>query len=228
MKAFIIGIAGRTGRRLAGRLCEAGVGVNGLARHPGQVEELASNGMTATLGDIADIDADTLAVLLGKADVVVFTAGAADSEPDDAMDRVDRDGVTKTIAAARRVGGMRVFLVSAFPEALRGGDVDPSFERYIRIKKSSEIELAASGLEWVILRASVLLDTPGVGTVSLGFAQCHTQVTRDDVASTLAGLILTPSVSRVILEVTAGDTPVAAAIEWIDGQLRHGRPERSS
>jgi hypothetical protein len=69
-----------------------------------------------------------------------------------------------------------------------------------------------TGLDWVILRPSALKNDPGVGTVSLGLAQFHTEVRRDDVAATLAALAHTPDVRRKILELTEGPTPIAEAV----------------
>ena len=63
-----------------------------------------------------------------------------------------------------------------------------------------------------ILRPSALKNEPGTGTINLGVAQIHTEVRRDDVAATLAELIHTPAVSRKILELTEGSTPISKAV----------------
>jgi uncharacterized protein YbjT (DUF2867 family) len=215
MKVFIVGIAGRTGFRLAELLAKRGVEVAGLAREPVQIDRLERSGIGAMLGDIAIMDSETLGELFEASDVVVFTAGAGES--DAMMDAVDGNGVTKTIAAARASGLTRVYLVSAFPEAGRGGQVDASFEHYIEVKKRSEVELAESGLDWVILRPSVLVDTVGKGKIALAPAQFHTTVSRDDVAATLAALIHEPIINHVILELTHGSTPIDAAVSWVAG-----------
>jgi hypothetical protein len=69
-----------------------------------------------------------------------------------------------------------------------------------------------SGLDWLILRPSLLLDRPGIGTVSLGPAQPHDEIAREDVAATLAELLHEPRVRRQILELTQGSTPIATAV----------------
>jgi uncharacterized protein YbjT (DUF2867 family) len=109
-------------------------------------------------------------------------------------------------------GITRIILVSVFPEAWRERHMDESFEHYIIVKKRADVELVQSGLDWVILRPSALKNDPGVGTVSLGLAQFHTEVRRDDVAATLAALAHTPSVHRKILELTEGPTPIGEAV----------------
>lgn len=219
MKVFIVGAAGRTGFRLAALLRKHGDHVDGLVRKPGQVDRLAEAGVTPILGDIASIDQETLSAMIEGFDVVVFCAGASESDSDAMMDVIDGDGVTLTIAAAKHAGVRRIYLVSAFPEASRGGPVDESFEHYIEVKKRSEVTLAASELDWVILRPSVLLDSPGEGKVALSFAQFHTEISRDDVAATLVALIHAPAVKRVILELTHGATPIPEAVRWIAEQV---------
>ena len=56
--------------------------------------------------------------------------------------------------------------------------------------------LSRSDLDWLILRPSLLLDGPAAGTVSLGRAERHGQITRDDVAGTLAELLHQPRIGR--------------------------------
>ena len=125
---------------------------------------------------------------------------------------IDRDGVVKSIDAAGLAGVKRFLLVSVFPEAWRERHMDAGFEHYMAVKKQADIALSESNLDWVILRPSALKNDPGVGTVSLAVAQIHTEVRRDDVAATLAELVHAPAVSRKILELTEGDTPIAEAV----------------
>jgi uncharacterized protein YbjT (DUF2867 family) len=218
MKVFIIGIAGRTGSRLAAVLKERGDEVVGMARRLPQIEKLASEGIDATLGDIGIIEAGLLADMVRGVDAIVFTAGAGDADDEAKTDAIDGDGVSRTIAAAKDAGVRRVYLVSAFPEAWRERETDKSFEHYIEVKKKADVELAASELDWVILRPSVLLDDPGKGKVTLSFAQFHTEIARDDVAATLSELIHTPAVNRVILELTSGSTSIPDAVGWVASQ----------
>lgn len=91
--------------------------------------------------------------------------------------------------------------------------MDRGFEHYIAVKKRAAVELSRSGLDWVILRPSVLKEDPGLGTVNLGAAQLHTEISRDDVAATLAELTHPPPyVGRKVLEVTEGPTPIGQAV----------------
>ena len=76
MKVFIVGITGGVGSRLAAQLKARGDEVGGLCRKPEQVETLAALGISASLGDIAQIDAARLAEYVRGSDLLVFSAGA--------------------------------------------------------------------------------------------------------------------------------------------------------
>lgn len=212
MKIFIIGIAGETGFRLARILRNAGDDVGGLYRRPEQANTLTGIGATGTMGDLVRMSISELADAMRGSDAIVFSAGAGEADNDALTEAVDGDGVSKAIAAAELAGIKRFLLVSVFPEAWRDRQMDKGFEHYIAVKKRADIALSRSDLEWVILRPSALRNERGTGTVSLGLANVHTEVRRDDVAATLAELIRSPAVSRKILELTEGDVPIPKAV----------------
>lgn len=116
------------------------------------------------------------------------------------------------VAAARQAGIQRFVLVSAFPESFRGKQVSETFEHYMAVKKLADVHLAESDLDWVILRPGTLLDAPGTGKVRTGLAIPYGDVPREDVAATLLEIIEQPAVSRIIIELTEGDTPVAESV----------------
>lgn len=80
-------------------------------------------------------------------------------------------------------------------------------------RKDADIALAQSGLDWIILRPSVLLDEAGRGTIALGPAQIHGHIARQDVADTLAALLHEPRITQQILELNHGNTPISEAVE---------------
>ncbi|MFW6695744.1 NAD(P)-binding oxidoreductase [Streptomyces sp. MAR4 CNX-425] len=212
MKTFIVGIAGGVGARLARLLTSAGDQVDGLYRRPEQGEHLAAHGVHATHGDLTRLDAPTLATHLDGTDVLVFAAGAGGEGGTAAVTAIDGTGLTTAIEAARLAGVPRLLLVSVFPEAWRDREVSDTFEHYIDVKKKADAALAATDLDWVILRPAALTNDPGTGRVSLAPALIHTQVTRDDVAAVLARLIHTPGIRRRILELTQGPDPISDAV----------------
>jgi uncharacterized protein YbjT (DUF2867 family) len=212
MKVFIMGIAGGTGFRVAELLAKQGDTVSGLYRRPEQAAALHLIGARGALGDIATISAQELATAASGADILVFSAGAGAGDNDSMIDVVDRDGVSKAIGAARLSGISRFLLVSVFPEAWRERHMPKSFEHYMIAKKSADAALVRSELDWLIVRPSALTDDPGVGCVSLGPAEIHETISRDDVAETIVALIHSPRARKRILEVTNGEIPIAKAV----------------
>jgi uncharacterized protein YbjT (DUF2867 family) len=212
MNVFILGITGGTGSRIARLLIDQEHSVFGLYRHPRQIEKLEEMGVKAIAGDIATISEDKLARAISVTEVVVFSAGAGDQDDESMIDAVDYGGVKKTIAAMRLAGHSRLLLISVFPEAAREQCLGDSFEHYISAKKKADVEVVNSGLDWIILRPSSLKDAPGTGRVSLGLANFHTEITRDDLASTVVALLNAPKIRNKILEVTEGGQPIASAV----------------
>lgn len=211
MNVFIIGISGRIGDLLAEKLKARDATVRGLVRRPDQQAELSGRGITTELGDLARLTAGELALAFVDVDAIVFTAGS-NGGGEEITRTIDRDGLATAIEAAGLAGVERFTLVSVFPESWRERDLGEAVEYYFALKKDADVALSRSGLDWVILRPSLLVDGPGTGNVSLGPAELHGQITRDDVAETLVGLLHEPRIGRQILELTAGSTPIEESI----------------
>lgn len=211
MNIFIIGISGGVGHLLAQKLRSRGDTVRGLVRRDDQQAELAAQGIDTQVGDLAGMTAQDLAAAFGDADAIVFSAGSNGGSAE-VSKAIDGDAVATAIDAAVLAGVDRFALVSVLPESWRERDLGHDVEFYFAVKKQADIAVSHSTVDWLILRPSLLLDGPGVGAVSLGPAELHGQITRDDVAETLAGLLHEPRINRQILEVTTGSTPIAAAV----------------
>lgn len=211
-QVFIIGGAGNVGRRLAAQLSTRGHSVVSLIRNPDQVDNLERLGAKPVLGSLTDLTAGELSQLIAGSDAVVFSAGAGGKGGAEMTNAIDGRGLELAVAAATQAGVMRFILVSAFPESFRGKEISETFENYMAVKKLADVHLAESGLDWVILRPGTLLDTPGTGKVRAGLAIPYGDVSRDDVAATLREIIENPTVSRIIIELTQGTTPVADSI----------------
>lgn len=211
-KVFIIGGAGKVGRRLAQQLAKRGHEPRALHRRPEQTAELQALGARPVHGNLLELDVDGLAGLMAGSDVVVFSAGAGGKGGPEMTNAIDGRSLELAVAAARQAGIRRFLLVSAFPEAGRGKSVSPTFENYMAVKKLADVHLAESDLDWVILRPGTLRDAPGTGKVRTGLAIPYGDVSRDDVAATLVELVEQPAVSRIIVELTQGDSPVSESV----------------
>ncbi|MEW5751382.1 SDR family oxidoreductase [Pseudomonas lactis] len=210
-KVFVVGATGETGLRLCRQLVEAGHSAIGLHRRPEQAEVLRGIGAIPVMGDLVTTSTTELSELMLEADTVVFTAGA-NGGGSEMTDAVDGAGVTKASDAAAYAGVWRFLLVSAFPDAWREKRMPEDFEHYMFVKRQADVYLSHTELDWVILRPGTLLNELGTGLIRTGLAIPYGEVSRDDVAATLVQLIETPSVNRLIIELTAGDTPVSEAV----------------
>lgn len=211
MKVFQIGAAGGVGRRLAQRLADRGDQVTGMHRNPEQAETVAATGATPVTGDLIHDTVEELAAEIAGHDAVVFSAGAHGTGPDKTT-AIDGAGLEKAAAAAAQAGVSRFVLVSVFPDAGRDRETSAGFEHYMRVKKSADVHLTHTALDWLIVRPGTLLDDPGSGTVTAGLAIEYGSVSRDDVAAFIDAALHEPALNRVIVELTGGSTPVADAV----------------
>lgn len=210
-KVFIIGAAGKVGRRLVKQLVGRGHEAIALHRNPEQGSELAALGATPVKGNLLELDPGQMARLMSGSDAVIFTAGAGGAGMD-LTNAIDGRGLELAVAATIQAGVRRFILVSAFPDALRGSPVYEGFENYIAVKKRADAHLVGTGLDWVIVRPGTLMDDSGTGKIRADVAIPYGEVSRDDVATTLAELIDQPKVSRIIIELTQGEMPVSDAV----------------
>jgi energy-coupling factor transporter ATP-binding protein EcfA2 len=96
------------------------------------------------------------------------------------------------------------------------------------LQKAADVYLTRTGLDWLIVRPGTLLDTPGSGRVTAGPAVEYGDVHRDDVAAFIDAALHEPRLSRVIVELTSGTTPVADAVARlaVPEHLPHSRELR--
>lgn len=211
MKVFQIGAAGGVGSRLARMLVGRGDSSTGMHRAAGQANRVAATGATPVIGDLVEDDVERLTELMRGHDAVVFSAGAHGTGLDQTT-LIDGAGLVKAADAAARAGVRRFVLVSVFPDASRGAVPRTGFEHYMRVKKSADVHLTRTDLDWVIVRPGLLRDELGDGLVTAGPAIEYGEVRRDNVAAFIAAVLADPRVSREIVEVTDGTTPVAEAV----------------
>lgn len=211
MKVFIIGGAGGIGRRLASLAVQRDDEVVSMHRNPAQTETVRATGATSLIGDLVADSVEELARRLTGADAVVFSAGAHGTGFEHTT-AIDGDGLEKAAAATARAGVSRFILVSAMPEAGRDRETTPRFEHYIKVKKTADVHLVNTDLDWLIIRPGTLTDEPGTGRVTAGLAVEYDVVPRDDVAAFIAAASHEPRLNRVIVELTTGDTVIPDAI----------------
>lgn len=217
MKVFQIGAAGGVGRPLARLLVARGDRSTGMHRQPEQAEAVSSTGATPLLGDLISDSVSELAERMGGHDAVVFSAGAHGTGMDKTR-LIDGKGLEKAADAAALAGVSRFVLVSVFPETRRSEEPRDGFENYMRVKKTADVYLAGTDLDWVIVRPGTLRDEPGDGKVTAGPAIEYGPIRRENLAAFIDAALHEPALSRAIVEITDGPTPVEEAVESLLGR----------
>lgn len=211
MTITIVGAHGNIAMLLHSLLREKGHEVRGIIRKSDQAEDLRNAGVEPVVCDIEQ--EEDISEAVGKADAVVFAAGAGPGSGAERKWTVDRDGAVKLIEAAKKNNINRYILISAMGvEKPRGNEV---FRTYLKAKAEADEALRNSGLDYTILRPGRLTDDPGIGQVELGPDIPRGEVPRADVAAVLAQLLETPETAGLELDLVTGDTPVEEAVEKV-------------
>ncbi|MEZ2392147.1 NAD(P)-binding oxidoreductase [bacterium RCC_150] len=211
MKVFVIGAAGGVGRRLASALLARADTASGMHRNTDQRDVVSSSGAAPVVGDLINDTVEQLASKLAGHDAVVFSAGAHCTGRDQTT-LIDGKGLEKAAAAAAKASVSRFVLVSAFADSERANGLGDGFEHYIRVKRGAEIHLTGTDLDWVIVRPGHLLDGAGDGLIAAGLALREADIRRENLAEFIVEALHNPALSRTIVEVTDGPTPIRQAV----------------
>jgi uncharacterized protein YbjT (DUF2867 family) len=209
MDVVVAGGHGQIALRLLRLLAERGDRARGLIRNPDHASDLEEAGAEAVLCDLERED-DVSGFVQG-ADALVFAAGAGPGSGPERKQTVDLGGAVKLIEAAKANGIARYVIVSAIganrPERWSG-----PMKPYYEAKAEADRRVEASGLDWTIVRPGGLTDDPGTGRIRAGADIGYGEVTRDDVAATLAAVLAAPNTVKKGFDLLQGDTPVEAAV----------------
>lgn len=156
MRVAVVGGTGFVGSHLVPQLLEVGHELRVVAR--GAARQRLPEGLSPTFGDI--VTGDGLEAAFEGADAVVNLAAVIQNRGVQTFRSVNDRGAANVVEAAKRAGVRRLVHLSAL-----GADPDPHFP-YLFSKWQGEQWVQGSGLEWVILRSSVVFG-PGDGFFSL-------------------------------------------------------------
>jgi nucleoside-diphosphate-sugar epimerase len=215
MDVVIAGGHGKIARRLIRLLARDGHTARGLIRDPGHAADIEADGGVPVQ---CDLERDDVAPHVEGADAVVFAAGAGPGSGPERKRTVDYGGAVKCVEACEERGVARFLIVSSIgahdPEA--GPD---TMRPYLRAKAEADARVAASSLQWTIVRPGSLTDEPGTGlvdvTTELGG---RGPVPRDDVGLVLAEALQAPGTVHTTFELFAGDTPARDAVRALGAQ----------
>jgi uncharacterized protein YbjT (DUF2867 family) len=213
MDVVIAGGHGQIALRLERALSERGDRVRGLIRNPDHAEDLRAAGAEPIVCDLEAADVNEVADAIKGADAIVFAAGAGPGSGAERKRTMDHQGATKTIEAAKQTGIDRYVIVSSMgagnPPPPGEGDV---FGEYLRAKAAADADLAASGLNYTIVRPGGLTNDPGTGRVSAAASVGRGRISREDVAAVIVAVLDEPRTSGLTFELVGGENAVADAI----------------
>jgi nucleoside-diphosphate-sugar epimerase len=209
MDVLIAGGHGQVARRLIRILAADGHTARGLIRNLDQAADIEADGGVPVL---CDLERDTVDPHVAGADAIVFAAGAGPGSGAERKRTVDYGAAVKCAEAAERLGVARFVIVSSI------GAHDPErgpepMRPYLRAKAEADARVAASALEWTIVRPGSLQDGPGTGRVDVSTSLGRRgPVPRDDVALVLSETLQAPGTIGLTFEVFSGETPARAAV----------------
>src|SRR3954451_24642666 len=209
MEILIAGGHGQIALRLERLLSRAGHRPRGLIRNPAHAGDLEAAGAASA---VCDRDHDDPRPYLGGADAIVYAAGAGPGSGTERKRTMDYGGAVKLVDAARELGVARWVMVSS----MGAGDPASAGEAmrpYQQAKHDADEALAASGLDWTIVRPGRLTNEPGTGFVEVAPRLYRGgEIPRDDVALVLLECLDAPNSVGVTFELLAGETPARDAV----------------
>lgn len=158
MKILVTGGTGFVGTHLVNALSRRGHEVAVLARHPDRARNRYNRPVERVRGDV--LHPPSLASALQGRDAVIHLVGIIHEKGAQTFDRMHREAVGNVVTAMQPTDVRRLLHMSAM-----GASEDAPSE-YSRTKAAGERAVRASGLDWTIIRPSIVFG-PGDGFVSL-------------------------------------------------------------
>ena len=230
---LVVGATGSLGGLVCRRLADSGVPLRAVVRPTSDPERVAA--LRALGAELVEADLKepaTLSAACADVSAIVSTAEAVGRQPEDTLDRVDREGQSALVDAAAAAGVRHFVFVSHSTRVL---GVDSAFER---AKLAVEQRLRESGIVYTILRATFFTEfwlgpaggfdyanrqatVYGEGTSPISF------ISQNDVAEFAVRSLDAPAARNAVLEL-GGPEPVSPleAVEMFE-QLTGDTFERS-
>jgi uncharacterized protein YbjT (DUF2867 family) len=211
---MLVAIAGGHGQialRLTRVLADRGDQVRSLIRNPDHTDDVRAAGGDPVVCDLETSDDGAIVEAVDGADAVVFAAGAGPGSGPERKGTMDLGGAVRLIAAAKAAGISRYVIVSSI-SADPDAPGDDTFSVYLRAKGEADAEVAASGLDYTIVRPGGLTNEPGTGRVAAGDDVGDGSIPRDDVAAVLAAVLAEPATAGLTFELVSGDTAIDEAV----------------
>ncbi|SCU94439.1 LAFA_0F21836g1_1 [Lachancea sp. 'fantastica'] len=212
MKVAIVGANGRVGRHIC-KILKASDDFSPLAivRSEEQRDYFKKDlSIEASLTSIEDSSVDQIGKAFEGCGAVVWTAGAGGKGVDRIL-TVDLDGSLKVMEACKKYNIPRLIMVSAINAENREFWWNTALKLYYIAKRTADIVLRSSDLEYTILQPGSLGDGPAKGKLTAP-DQIQTKkkdfyaIEREDVAQFVLVVLQNPEkTSRKTIELANGD-----------------------
>ena len=205
---LLTGATGFVGRRLAGTLAPTAEGrLRLLIRDPSRLPTGLVPPASVITGDL--LDRSVLERAVAFTDTIVHLAALTGKASRAAMRRANLEGTRRLLEAARQAGTARFLFVSS----IAAGFHDRRWYHYADSKQEAEQAVRESGLDWVIVRPTMVFG-PGSpvqasltrlasAPVGVMFGRGDVQVQPihvSDLVSLLVALLARPSLGREVVE----------------------------
>ena len=210
MDVLIAGGHGKVARHLIRRLAADGHTARGIIRNPDHAADVEADGGIAVVCDLEREDSDAVRRTAWTRSCSPPAPAPARAPSASARSTTARPSSAST--AAQAAGVARFVIVSSIGAHDPEGGIE-AMRPYLRAKAEADAHVAASGLDWTIVRPGSLTDDPGTGLVDVTTTPGgRGPVPRDDVALVLLETLLAPAAVHQTFEVFAGDVPAREAV----------------
>ncbi len=209
MKITIAGASGQIAKLLHPKLIARGHSIRGIIRKEQQAADLRKMGVEPVFADIETLE--NLSEAVGKADAVLFAAGAGAGSGAERKLTVDRDGAIKLIDACKANGISRYVMISAMGlDTPRGDEV---FQVYQKAKAEADESLRQSGLDFTIIKPGRLTNESGNGKIRVAKKLDRGEIPREDVASVLAEIFESKETIGLEFDLLSGSEEIKDALQ---------------
>jgi uncharacterized protein YbjT (DUF2867 family) len=211
-RVLVVGGTRGTGLLIARLLDQRGDRIRILARDPSNAMEFGS-AVEVLSGDVTR--PETLGPAMREAEHVVYTAGVRSGRMagERRIKQTDYEGVVNTLAVARQYGMPGRFLymtsIGGLTTSISATLLNIFKGNVLVWRRRAEDEIRASGLDYTVVRAGFLLNSPGLRRqllISQGDLPLEPRyrISRADVAEVCVGALRHPRAARATFEVVWG------------------------
>ena len=227
-RVLVVGGTRGTGLLIANLLLESGYDVRVVARRPPKTPGRLGSSADVVHGDVTRTE--TLSSPVKDVRHLIFTAGVAVGPArEKTIVATEYQGVLNTLTAARQAGFNGRFLymtsIGVTRPSLSAAILNLVKGNTLRWRNKVEDEIRTSGVNYTIIRAGFLLNSPGGKRAIDVSQQAHPlapryRIARADVAETFVQALEHPNTARTTFEVVWGRGPRQEQWELLFSRLK--------